>query len=81
MSMNPIPASTSSGAAQIASSTVRPPVTPSSPASLMATVTCSGSALRTNATVSSVNFKRFFLEPPYSSVRLLVRGEKNWLSR
>ncbi|MDT4869554.1 hypothetical protein FQZ97_1045910 [compost metagenome] len=58
-----------------------PPSTQSVPERRMPSAMLAGSAARTASNTASGKRMRFSSEPPYSSMRWLEIGERNWCSR
>ena len=63
------------------SSSVSPPSTQSVADSRMPIGFSAGQALRQASKTSSGKRRRFSIVPPYSSLRVLLSGERNWCSR
>ncbi|SLI38100.1 Uncharacterised protein [Mycobacteroides abscessus subsp. abscessus] len=75
------PARSSSRASSRISAKVCPPSTSSAMDSRKIRMNSGPTAARIRRTISSGSRRRFAAEPPHSSVRLLVRGARNWLRK
>jgi hypothetical protein len=65
----------------IVSSIVNPPSTHSTQLSRMPSALSRGHSLRQASNTSRGKRRRFSMVPPYSSLRWLLSGDRNWLSK
>jgi hypothetical protein len=79
--MRSMPSSASVRTTASDSSSVKPPRWKSAELSLIPTGYALPTALRIARYTSTAKRMRFWMLPPYSSVRLLCRGERNWLTK